>query len=74
MEIKVEEKDVRIDQYLVNKLDYSRNKIEKLIKNKDILVNSEQIKKSYILKEGDIITINEIVEEEFGGETDGLDK
>lgn len=65
MEIKVEEKDIRIDRYLVENLDYSRSKIEKLIKNKDILVNDKEIKKSYILKENDIITINEIIEEEI---------
>ena len=65
IEIKVEEKDIRIDQYLGKNLDYSRSKIEKLIKNKDILVNNKEIKKSYTLKEGDIITINEIVEEEI---------
>jgi len=65
IEIKVEEKDKRIDQYLGKNLDYSRSKIEKLIKNKDILVNNKEIKKSYTLKEGDIITINEIVEEEI---------
>ena len=41
MEIKVEEKDIRIDRYLVENLDYSRSKIEKLIKNKDILVNDK---------------------------------
>ena len=63
MEIKVEENDIRIDSYLVKKLDYSRSKIEKLIKNKDILVNNKEIKKSYILKENDIIKINEIEEE-----------
>ena len=65
MEIKVEEKDIRIDRYLVENLDYSRSKIEKLIKNKYILVNDKEIKKSYILKENDIITINEIIEEEI---------
>ena len=63
MEIKVEENDIRIDSYLVKKLDYSRSKIEKLIKNKDILVNNKEIKKIYILKENDIIKINEIEEE-----------
>lgn len=63
MEIKVEENDIRIDSYLVKKLDYSRSKIEKLIKNKDILVNNKEIKKSYILKENDIIKVNEIEEE-----------
>lgn len=63
MEIKVDENNIRIDQYLVSKLDYSRSKIEKLIKNKDILVNKKEIKKSFLLKENDIIEINEIEDE-----------
>ena len=73
MEIKVEEKDIRIDRYLVENLDYSRSKIEKLIKNKDILVNDKEIKKSYILKENDIIDIKEIDEEEINIEPEKMD-
>ena len=73
MEIKVEDKDIRIDGYLVSKLDYSRSKIEKLIKNKDILVNNKEVKKSYLLKENDIITINEIRDEEIHIEPEKMD-
>ena len=74
MEIKVEEtSDIRIDQYLTEKLDYSRSKIEKLIKNKDILVNGKDIKKSYLLKEDDVITINENVEDEIKIEPKKMD-
>lgn len=65
MKIKVEDNNIRIDQYLVNKLEYSRSKIEKLIKNKNILVNNKDIKKSYILKENDEIIINEIEDEQI---------
>ena len=63
MEIVVDENDIRIDQYLCSKLEYSRSKIEKLIKNNKILVNDKNIKKSYILHEKDIIKIEEIEEE-----------
>lgn len=73
MKINVEENNIRIDQYLVNKLDYSRSKIEKLIKNKNILVNEKEIKKSYILKENDVITINEIEEETMDVEPEKMD-
>ncbi len=73
MEIKVEESNVRLDQYLTKKLDYSRSKVEKLIKEKNILVNNKETKKSYILKENDIINIKEIDEEEINIEPEKMD-
>ena len=48
MEIIVDKNDVRIDSYLSELTDYSRSKIEKLIKNKDITVNDKEVKKSLI--------------------------
>ncbi len=63
MELVVKEDSIRIDQYLVSKLNYSRSKIEKLIKNDKILVNDKKIKKSYLLKENDVIKIDEIKDE-----------
>ncbi|MBP3461754.1 MAG: RluA family pseudouridine synthase [Bacilli bacterium] len=73
MEIKVEESNVRLDQYLTKKLDYSRSKVEKLIKENNILVNNKETKKSYILKENDIINIKEIDEEEIYIEPEKMD-
>ena len=73
MEIVVDEEDIRIDQYLVKKLDFSRSKIEKLIKDNDILVNDKNIKKSYILKENDIIKIADIKEEEIDIKPEKMD-
>lgn len=73
MEIIVDDKDIRLDQYLVTKLDYSRSKIEKLIKEKKILVNDKIIKKSYMLKENDIISITEITEEIKNVEKEKMD-
>lgn len=61
-EIKAEEK-VRIDSYLIDKLDYSRSKIQKMIKDGNILVNNKETKNSYVLKENDVITVNDIEEE-----------
>ena len=53
----------RIDSYLSKKTDYSRSKIVKMLKDKTILVNDKEVKNSYILKEGDIISIGEYQEE-----------
>ena len=55
------EKDtnLRIDKYLTFYLtDLSRQKIQKLIEKKEILVNNQLISSNYKVKEGDIITIS----------------
>lgn len=52
--------DVRIDKYIADNTDYSRNLILNLIKNGDILVNDSKIKPSYKVKQGDKITINNV--------------
>ena len=52
--------DVRIDKYIADNTDYSRNLILNLIKNGDILVNDSKIKPSYKAKQGDKITINNV--------------
>ena len=50
----------RIDLYLAEYMqDYSRSKIRNEIKKGLVLVNSKEVKPSYILKEGDIIDINQ---------------
>ena len=61
MEIKVingEEKQ-RLDKYISNvKQDISRTMIKKLIEEENILVNGKKVKTSYIVQNGDTITIN----------------
>jgi len=58
MQIKVDNKEnIRIDNYLIDKLQESRSKIQKLIKNNLVLVNNKTIKSSYIVKEFDIINV-----------------
>ena len=48
MEIKVLDKEnLRIDKYLTLELEYSRSKIQKLIKDKKILVNNQEINNNY---------------------------
>ena len=53
----------RLDKYLVEKTEYTRSKIQKMIENKNILVNDREVKTSYLLKKQDVITIEELNEE-----------
>ena len=62
MEIKVNDGGTRIDKYLSSVTDLSRSKIQKLLNDDNILVNGKSIKSSYDVKEGDIITIDEVDE------------
>lgn len=55
----MEDSDIRIDKYLLNKLDISRSKIQKLIENEKIIVNNLPIKPSYTVKIDDEITIDD---------------
>lgn len=73
-EIKIEtDENKRIDSYLIEKLNLSRSKIQTMIKNKQILVNNKETKNSYILKNGDIITSEEYVEEEMKAVPEKMD-
>ena len=63
-ELKVtKEFNTRIDKYLVNNTDYTRSKIKKLLDDNHISVNGKAIKASYLVKENDIITIEEVLED-----------
>ena len=61
MKIKVEteEETMRIDSFLVNKTDYSRSKIQKIIKAGQALVNGKQVNNSYKLKIDDVIELDD---------------
>ena len=61
-ELIVEINDERIDTYLSKKLDISRSKASKIIKN-NVLVNDKLVKSSYLVKQNDKITITEYEEE-----------
>ena len=51
--------DTRIDQYLASKLsDFTRSRIQSLIKEGNVKVNNTPVKTSYRLKAGDIIAIS----------------
>lgn len=59
---------IRIDQYLTSKLNFTRSKIEKMIKEGNIKVNGNIVKKSYILNLNDEILIEEYIENEMSAE------
>ena len=59
MELEVTKDNVRIDQYLALELDFSRSKIQKLIKQEKILVNGRVVSSSHSVKVGDNILIND---------------
>lgn len=54
-----EDKLIRIDKFLMEKMDASRSKIQRLIDNGLVLVNGNVIKASYTVKDGDIISVSE---------------
>ncbi len=65
MKIEKENENKRIDAFLSEETDYSRTKINKLIKEEKILVNNKKIAPSYKLKENDIIKIETPEKEEI---------
>ena len=64
-EIKILEDLGRIDSYLTKETGFSRSKIQKMLKEKYIMVNDKSIKSSYSLKPGDVIKIEEYKEPEM---------
>lgn len=63
MNILYEGNNQRLDKYLIDKLEKTRTKIQKMIENNEITINGKKTKASYNLKSGDKIYINEIAEE-----------
>ncbi len=62
----------RLDIFLAMKLDLSRSKIQKLIKNKLVLVNGKAVSASYQVKENDIIEINDDLNYEIAIEAENI--
>ncbi len=58
-----EQSDLRIDKYLIEILNISRSKIQRLIEDNKILVNDNIIKNSYIVRVDDEIKIDEEIQE-----------
>lgn len=70
--IKVTENAKRIDGYLLEKLNFSRSKIQKMIEEELILLNGKKIKNSTSIKTGDIITVEELIEEEMNASPENI--
>lgn len=51
------EEQIRIDIYLKEQTEYTRSKLETAFKEGKVLVNDKKVKKSYLLKKGDYITL-----------------
>ncbi len=72
-EWKIENDSGRIDAYLASITEYSRSKISKMLRDGTIKVNNQLVKNSYQLKQNDIITMGEYVEEQMSAEAEEMD-
>ena len=71
--IKVEEeKEIRLDSYLSEKLDLSRSKIQKLIKDELVTVNGKKVNSSYKVKLDDQIEVNDDLNYEINVEPENI--
>lgn len=59
MEVKVTKSNIRLDQYLADTLELSRSKIQKLIKDDRITVDGKNVNASYLVKENEIIDVDD---------------
>lgn len=72
MNVEKEAKDMRIDQYLSERLELSRSRIQKLIKEGKVFVNEKAIKANYLLKEDDFISVDDFFDSEISVEPENL--
>lgn len=69
-----EEKDlVRIDKFLIDKLDLSRSKVQEMIKQDLVLVNGKTTKNSYILRLNDTVEVTGELKIETGALPEKMD-
>lgn len=63
MQIEVLESDIRLDVYLKDKLNISRSKVQKMIKDGLVTKDGKSLNNNYIVSEGDILQVEEKEEE-----------
>ena len=73
MIVKVENEKDRLDVFLSKKLELSRSKVQKLIKDEKVYVNNKLVSSNYQIKENDEIEIEEIEEEIIDIEKEQMD-
>jgi len=62
----------RLDSFLSNELDISRSKIQKLIKDKKVLVNNKSVSSSYQVRLNDKIEVNDELDYEIKVEPENI--
>lgn len=67
-----EDEKERLDSYLSKKLIVSRSKIQKIIKNKQVLVNGKEVSANYKVVLGDEIIVNDTLEFEIKIEAENI--
>lgn len=70
--ILVEEEKIRIDQFLKERLELSRSKVQKLIEEGKILVNEKEVSSNYKTKLGDKIEVLELEKKETSLEKEDI--
>ncbi len=73
MKIEVNQGGERLDSYLISKLEKSRSKIQSMIKSGNIVVNGCLVKSSYVVKENDIISVDDVQEDVFTVSAEKMD-
>lgn len=68
-----DEIEERIDSYLAKELNISRSKVQKLIKQGLVTVNEKVVSSNYIVKCGDLISVNDDLNFEYSLEAEDID-
>lgn len=72
MNLKVEEGNIRIDQYLSSKLDISRSKVQKLIKEGQVLLNGKVVNSSSIVHANDFLEVDDKLDFDINIEAENI--